>query len=71
MEIEKNIPLPTKRNIKADSISPILQKMEISDSLFIPNRAMQSVYTSCRWATPSAKYTMRKEGNGIRIWRIT
>jgi len=63
MKIEKNILIPSM------SKYPI-NEMEIGDSFFLENResAPIGVYNTARRS--GAKVTLRKEGNGYRVWRI-
>lgn len=72
IKIEKNIPLPPKRNKYP------FNKMEIGDSIFCAGKNTKllraSVFSaSAQWAkrnNKGVKFTSAKEGSGIRIWRI-
>lgn len=78
IKIEKNIPVP-KINIPHYKLYPF-QKMKIGDSMAFPvgndfwNRVMAKVSTSARYFVlkhkKKWKFTTRKQGDVIRIWRI-
>lgn len=76
IEIEKNIPLPKKRNRR---VYPI-DKMEVKDSFFIAvsNKKdievkRQNVYIAiwrfCK-KYPEKKFTTASVEGGVRVWRI-
>ena len=69
MQIDKNVPMPNPRG------SYQWADMEINDSVFFNNepKASQSnpVVAAAVWGrTNNAKFSARKEGNGVRVWRI-
>lgn len=66
--IEKNIPLPDAKN--GPSRTRPLRTMEVGDSFFVPGikkRAQVGVQYIER--TTSMRFTTRKEGDGLRVWR--
>lgn len=72
--IEKNVPLPPPRK-KAEEIVPELARMEIGDSIFIPN-APHCAYPPIG-AMGVSLYGMRTQkvfqhqydDDGLRVWR--
>ena len=69
MKIEKNVPRPILRK------SYGWKYMEIDDSVFFDNepKGTQSKPAICAnvWGGRNgAKVSSRKEGNGVRIWRV-
>ncbi len=66
MIIEKNIPIPPKKHGK-ERTSPVWN-MEIGDSYFTDGRNKNEyarVANANGW-----KFTVRKEGDGYRVWRV-
>lgn len=74
--IEKNIPMPILYNGRAGrgSIYPFME-MEVGDSIFFEGqRNGGPAYQSAKQAQRRAgdrKFVSRKEGNGLRIWRVS
>ena len=71
MEIEKNIPLPI---FKGDGKYP-LGKMEVGDSFKVESSKVNSVRTAANYTkydeeTKNWKFTVRKEEDHYRCWRI-
>ena len=66
--IENNIPLPQER--KRNSYP--YKSMDIGDSFFIDNIAMNIVCNNNYQTSKRTgmKFTARREGNGVRVWRI-
>lgn len=67
IEIEKNIPIPfTKQWI------PIIQSMSKGDSFFVPNCNSTKEGASMRTMVnrKNMKIVCRKEGDGMRVWRL-
>ena len=66
--IENNIPLPQERKRNTYPY----RSMDIGDSFFIDNIAMNIVcnnnYQTAK--RTGMKFTARREGNGVRVWRI-
>ena len=69
-EIRKGVPLPVQRTNNSYNFSAL----EVGDSIFIPD----AVYSSSKPFWAAQKYSSRagkkivskKEGSGIRIWRV-
>jgi hypothetical protein len=76
VKIEKNVPMPTAPVGNKLGCSVYLwNKMKVGDSVFYDDqpKASQSnpSMASKVWAkTNNAKFSARKEGNGVRIWRV-
>lgn len=77
MQIEKDIPVPqfgqTRRNPKWSELRECIQKMEINDSIQIPNELTHK--GSFTMSTRLGKlygmtFIQRKTHEGVRIWRI-
>lgn len=60
IKIDKGVPMPTKYPWKS---------MEIGDSFVFPYRPSNKGLYRCA-AHAGIKISIRKEGDGIRIWRI-
>lgn len=67
-KIEKGVPMPKLRNKYP------FRQMEVGDSVYIPNShaaASKSSYAAYDFQKRTGrKFISRKEGDGIRIWRI-
>jgi len=59
--IEQNIPIPPK------SLQDFVDRMEIGESILIPEKQRFYAYNAFR--RRGVKCTMRKEGDGRRVWR--
>ena len=64
IRIEKGIPIPAKSNCKLP-----LGFMEVGDSIFVSEMKSGQTGGFFSYHRPK-KFSCRKEGNGIRIWRI-
>ena len=66
--VEKNVELPVTR---VRNSYPYKQ-MEVGDSFFVDNTKMQIVCNANYRANKSLgkKFIARREGNGVRVWRI-
>jgi hypothetical protein len=69
MKIEKNVPMPKPRR------SYKWGDMQINDSVFFDNEPLASQsnpnIAAAVWGRSNyAKFSARKEGNGVRIWRV-
>jgi hypothetical protein len=69
MKIEKNIPIAKRRATYS------WREMKVGDSVFFDNapggsQAKQSKAAVVWGQTNNAKFSARKEGNGVRIWRV-
>ena len=69
MKIDKNVPMPSPR------LSYKWGDMEIKDSVFFDNEpkgsnAKQGIAANVWGRSNNAKFSARKEGNGVRIWRV-
>jgi hypothetical protein len=69
--IEKNIPMPERRDRggKYPGLTAVLKKMEVGDSILIPNAKVQALGSRLAGVRP-LKFSMRSEGTGVRAWRI-
>jgi len=67
MNIEKNIPMP-KPHVKYP-----FRRMEVGDSITVPNDQANSAQTSARvfGKRMQRKFTVRREGELTRIWRVS
>jgi hypothetical protein len=80
IQIEKNIPVPTRVGRPA-SISPIIARMEIGDSILLPESDFSSGRLASKNSARSAWYNAaqrikrkicsRATEEGLRIWRVT
>lgn len=71
MKFDKNIPLPS-RKYNIPSIND-LREMKVGESFFIencPHAAAVSGTLSYKISKLMFKVTTRKEGTGVRVWRI-
>jgi len=69
--IEKGFPIPETKSHKT-SIA-VLRTMDVGDSFFLDGEAHNSpaIYAWRAQASKSAiKISIRKEGNGMRLWRV-
>jgi hypothetical protein len=77
MEIDKNIPMPPQATRSKRGNSYQWGDMEIGDSVFFDNEPSGSGSHPAMGAKTfawrqgkGAKFSARKEGNGVRIWRV-
>lgn len=70
-KIEKGVPLPKK--LSQNARYPFAE-MEVGDSFFIPNaKRLMTAGSISQYCTKKTgkKFSSRREGNGIRVWRIS
>lgn len=68
IKIEKGIPLPEPRTIRG-SISSVIKKMEVGDSILVTERQRQAAFASAH--DVKVKLTSQHVGNGkVRVWRL-
>lgn len=67
LKIDKNIPLPSKRGT---GFTLTLQKMKKGDSTFIRGKLASNICNAARRAFGAGAYATRKEGDGVRLWRV-
>lgn len=67
-KIEKGIPFPKHAN-RQRGLTATIRKMEIGDSILVPNKTQGSVWSVLSSMKPK-KFTTRKDGTSTRIWRI-
>lgn len=69
LKIDKNIPLPSKRGT---GFALTLQKMKMKkgDSTFIKGKLASNICNAARRAFGAGAYATRKEGDGVRLWRV-
>jgi hypothetical protein len=67
-KIESNIPIPQPLKIPR---KPLFMMMKIGDSIYIPDKKIQSIGSTLAWIKKRHKwnFTSRREATGIRIWR--
>lgn len=78
MKIDKNIPIPQKKQgrafqVKNKELYEIIQNMEIGDSFLAPESAMKKGYLTITVYLErkfNIKLTQRKTDEGVRVWRI-
>jgi hypothetical protein len=66
MKIEKNIPAPRKPM----KWMPLAKQMNVGDSVLIPTTSDRSALTMAL-KSQGYKVATRKEGDQIRVWRIS
>lgn len=66
MKIEKNIPTPRKPM----KWMPLAKQMDVGDSVLIPTTSDRSALTMAL-KSQGYKVATRKEGDQIRVWRIS
>lgn len=68
-KIEKNVPIPPKENLRKYPV----YEMEVGDSFFVPDTETQRVSRRIQkfQQRTKARFSVRKEGNGARVWRIS
>ena len=67
--IDRTVPMPDSRVVRKYPH----EDMEVGDSFLIPNVSMQ-VVLNANWRAGkrlARRYTARKEGDGIRVWRVS
>ena len=66
--IEKSIPLPEQRKRR----SYPYQEMDVGDSFFVDQIKPQIMFNRNLEVSKKTgmKFTARREGNGVRVWRI-
>jgi len=67
LKIEKNIPLPPK---KGTNFTATLHKMKKGESTFIRGKLASNICNAARRAFGVGGYATRKEGDGVRLWRV-
>jgi hypothetical protein len=69
-EIEKNIPIPKKGADKKGELRLTLEKMEVGDSIIVPNKYRQHTYAAARAANIKISIrTINSETREMRVWR--
>lgn len=73
LHIESGVSIPPKNTGRAKRphgpIRIAFEAMQIGDSVFIPRHA-QNVTPTARNVFGKGKYTSRKQGTGVRVWRL-
>lgn len=67
LKIEKGIPLPPKRGT---NFTTTLHKMKAGESTLIKGKLASNICNAARRAFGAGAYVTRKEGNGVRLWRV-
>ena len=68
IEITKKVPLP---EVRSKNVYPY-DEMEVEDSFYVEGVSSQNI-CNCNYKRNKLgdkKFTVRKEGNGFRVWRI-
>lgn len=67
IKIEKGVPMPVRHKYAF-----AFEKMEVGDSFFAPTHNRSAISSVLIRATHKwgYKFATRKEGEGIRVWRI-
>lgn len=68
-EIEKNVPLPPKASGRGRKYP--FPDMAVGDSIFIPSIHRSRSGSLASLASKWGKFSSRKEGDGLRIWRVS
>ena len=65
--VESNIPLPSERTKRYP-----YKEMELGECFFVPESKIQLICNANYKAQKRTgmKFTARREGNGVRVWRI-
>lgn len=68
IEVSKEFPIPEQ---KRKNVYPY-KSMEIGDSFYVSNTKAQVVFNNNYRASKSLgmKFVARKEGDGVRVWRM-
>ena len=68
--IEKNIPLPTRKQVERGYKYEVLRQMEIGDSIAVEVKP-GAIGTHARNVAKelNRKFVVRPEGDGARVWR--
>jgi hypothetical protein len=66
IEIESGIPIPEP---KWSSKKYPIKEMEVGDSFFAPGRKSTTMHPNFHRYKPR-KFRCRKEGDGVRVWRV-
>ena len=69
-EIEKNVPIPKRGADKKGELRLIIEKMEIGDSIVVPNYMRQMAWQSAKAVgIKIVTKTINKEKLEMRLWR--
>jgi len=74
VKIERNIPIPNKQSCPYGIA--VFRKLEVGDSFWVEletkhAQRVRSMSQSVReYVDKTRKFTIRREGNGYRVWRI-
>lgn len=73
MKIERNIPIPSPKNMKQDKYG-FVTEMKHGDSVFLKSKDVTDQYATTYFykllKNQGLQATIRKQGNGYRIWAI-
>ena len=72
MQIEQNIPIPTRGfgpGRKMSTESQLALKMKPGDSILCPNENVYKRVIKALWKN-NRPYTSRRTENGFRVWRV-
>ena len=69
--IEQNVPVPPKRVGKGRPEKYPLSKFSVGDSMFVAGKLASVQQLAYKRSKKTAmKFVTRKEGNGVRVWRV-
>jgi len=71
MKIEKNVPMPQPKNVE---VYPY-KEMDVGDSFMVKGESKYLLATVCNRNGKYGKklgmrFTAKKMGNGVRVWRV-
>jgi hypothetical protein len=67
LKLEKKIPVP--RTGKTTGMTDLMQKMAVSESFRLPD-GLKAAHPHAYARKLGIKVTVRREGDGYRVWRI-
>jgi hypothetical protein len=73
--IEKNIPIPERRNREKTPYRDTMELMSVGDSVLVPcaekdYKTIQTRVASCYYKMRPKTFTSRKVSDGLRLWRV-
>lgn len=69
LKIEKGIPIPGTSGAPRRGLREALRHLEVGDSVLVRSAPSTAGATAHQILGPG-KYATRKEGGGVRVWRI-
>lgn len=71
--VDKGIPVPSQARRNCSRFKDVLKALKAGDSFFVPDTSSTSMISgsmALEKAKLGIEITMRKEGNGVRVWRV-